>query len=765
MKAPFPPKVSPNALTSRVSIIRGLMLILAITLPSLNTLRAQTSLSVGDIQVLGVTSDANDSFSFVLWKDIAANTVIRFTDNSFTSAAGNAFFSGTEEDMGITFTSSVTAGSVIRYEDAVGLVLPGGVTASASGSLSGTSASGDQIFAYQGTAVSGTSFSGRTLLYGFNISDTSWTTGTPAASANNSFLPTAISGIDANIDSGNFDNADYTGTRTGMTGTAYRAAIANIANFTTQSDTRFNLATTGFTSTSALSLHWDANGTTAGNGGTSTWDTTTQSRFKNGASGTTYLHWVDSTTSNDHTAVFGGTAGAVSVAAGGVTASGLQFDTTGYTIQNNTVSLTGTAPVINATTGTSTISSTLAGSAGFTKSGTGTLSLTGANTISGDAIHTANAGTLSLGNVNALQNATLDTGAVGTQSVAFAVAGTNTYNVGGLKGTNALDIGGNTLSVGANNQSTEYSGGIAGTGGNLRKTGSGSLTLVGASSYSGTTEIQAGTLIVGNGGATGDLGGTSGVTNNATLEFKRSSNYTFGSVITGTGAVTQSGSGTTTLSAENSYSGGTSINAGALAVTNTTGSATGSGNVQAGSGSVILGTGIIAPASGSSVILGSGATVRVGNASGDTTGKILTFKPASGVITTTFQTGSIFEFDLFSGAGLGDQSGTASAADYFRTGGNLVIDSGVKLRVNSSMSGFAENDTWRLLDWNTLGGSAPTGTFNTALLELPALTSGLGWDLSLLYTAGTITVITVPEPARMAFIFIGLGCTFLRRRR
>lgn len=738
------------------------MLILAVALSGLSTLRAQTSLSVGDIQVTGVTGDANDSFSFVLWKDIAANTVIRFMDQSFTNATTGVL--GTENDMSLTFTSGLSAGTLVRVEDGGTTLVNGGAFSGTKiGSLSGISVSGDQVFVYQGAAMaSGTDFTGRTLLYGFNISSSNWVTS--GANTQNSFLPTAISGLDANIDSGSFDNADYSGTRTGMTTAAYRAAVANIANFT-QSNTRSDLGTGGFSSTSSVSLHWDANGTTANNGGSGTWDDTTQSLFKNGASGTTYLHWVNSSAGNDHTAVFGGTAGTVSVAASGVTASGLQFDTTGYTVQSNTVTLTGTTPAINVTTGTSTISSTLAGTAGFTKSGTGTLSLTSANTISGDATLTADAGTLSLGHVNALQNTTLDTGASGTQSVTFAVAGTNTYNVGGLKGTDALDIGGNTLSVGANNQSTVYSGGIAGAGGNLRKTGSGSLTLAGASSYSGTTEIQAGTLIVGNGGATGDLGSTSGVTNNATLEFKRSSNYAFGSVITGTGAVTQSGSGTTTLSAENSYSGGTTVSSGALAVTNTTSSATGSGNVQAGSGSVILGTGIIAPASGGSVILGTGATVRVGNASGDTTGKILTFKPASGVITTTFQTGSILEFDLFTGAGLGDQSGTASAADYFRTGGNLVIDTGVKLRVNSTMSGFAENDRWRLLDWNTLGGSAPTGTFNTALLELPALTGGLGWDLSLLYTAGTISVVAVPEAARMAFVVLGFGCLFLRRRR
>jgi hypothetical protein len=45
---------------------------------------AQTTLSAGDVQILGVTSDTADSFSFVVWTEIQANTVIRFMDHSFT---------------------------------------------------------------------------------------------------------------------------------------------------------------------------------------------------------------------------------------------------------------------------------------------------------------------------------------------------------------------------------------------------------------------------------------------------------------------------------------------------------------------------------------------------------------------------------------------------------------------------------------------------------------------------------------------------------
>ena len=161
--------------------------------------KAQTTLSVGDIQVVGVTADANDSFTFVLWRDIAANTVLRFMDQSFTNATTGVL--GTENDMSLTFTSALTAGSVIRVEDTGTTLVNGGAfSGSKAGSLSGVSNGGDQVFIYQGTAMgAGTSFTGRTLLYGYNLASSNWiTTGT--ATSNISYLPTAISGIDANID-------------------------------------------------------------------------------------------------------------------------------------------------------------------------------------------------------------------------------------------------------------------------------------------------------------------------------------------------------------------------------------------------------------------------------------------------------------------------------------------------------------------------------------------------------------------------------------
>jgi autotransporter-associated beta strand protein len=149
-----------------------------------------------------------------------------------------------------------------------------------------------------------------------------------------------------------------------------------------------------------------------------------------------------------------------------------------------------------------TITQVLANSSGangtLTKQGAGALTLAGENTYSGNT--TVSTGTLALAHVNALQNSTLNTGVSGGQSVTFTLSG-STYNLGGLAGADDLAItGSNIISVGANNATTSYSGVIGGAGGAVIKTGSGTLTLSGSSSYTGATAISAGRLEVAAGG-------------------------------------------------------------------------------------------------------------------------------------------------------------------------------------------------------------------------------------------------------------------------
>ena len=78
--------------------------------------------------------------------------------------------------------------------------------------------------------------------------------------------------------------------------------------------------------------------------------------------------------------------------------------------------------------------------------------------------------------------------------------------VGSLSGVGSVSLGGGRLTIGGNQGSGVFSGGINGAG-VVVKMGSGTLTLSGANGYSGGTVVEAGTLTVSNGGTLGASGG------------------------------------------------------------------------------------------------------------------------------------------------------------------------------------------------------------------------------------------------------------------
>ena len=130
----------------------------------------------------------------------------------------------------------------------------------------------------------------------------------------------------------------------------------------------------------------------------------------------------------------------------------------------------------------------------------------------------------------------------------------------GTLGTGAV-INNAALSFNRSNAMT-VANAISGTG-TVTKLGTGTTTLTGANTYAGLTTVSAGTLQIGDGGTTGTLG-TAAVTNNATLSFNRSDTVTVANGVSGTGALRQIGTGTTILTAANTYTGGTVITTAAL---------------------------------------------------------------------------------------------------------------------------------------------------------------------------------------------------------
>ncbi|HUL54896.1 MAG TPA: autotransporter-associated beta strand repeat-containing protein, partial [Opitutaceae bacterium] len=156
---------------------------------------------------------------------------------------------------------------------------------------------------------------------------------------------------------------------------------------------------------------------------------------------------------------------------------------------NRTLTLGGTGN----TTVTGVISNNLSSASNLTKTGSGTLTLSGANTYTGAT--NVNAGTLRLGANNVLSNSTAVTVASG------ATLNLNNYSdtIGSLAGAGIVTLGSGTLTVGANNTSTTFSGSFAaGDTGTFAKTGTGTLTFgAGMDLSGGTLQLSGGTLNLG----------------------------------------------------------------------------------------------------------------------------------------------------------------------------------------------------------------------------------------------------------------------------
>ncbi len=246
----------------------------------------------------------------------------------------------------------------------------------------------------------------------------------------------------------------------------------------------------------------------------------------------------------------------------------------------------------------------------LTKAGLGTLFLKGNSTYTGPTFVNA-------GELFAQSDAAL------SQFSAFTVAAGATLRVdenledaeiGSLAGAGTVAIGaGAVLTAGGNNSSTTFSGGITGDGA-LAKTGSGTQTLTGVSTYVGGTMLDEGAIAITRGTALGTgtlamaestklvldgsftLGITISVEVDATFEVGTGDTSTLTGIIsdgTGAGTVGKTGGGTLILDAVNTYSGGTSLDAGSLVITN--GSA--------------LGTAPLAMADGTRLVLDGGFTL------------------------------------------------------------------------------------------------------------------------------------------------------------
>jgi fibronectin-binding autotransporter adhesin len=156
----------------------------------------------------------------------------------------------------------------------------------------------------------------------------------------------------------------------------------------------------------------------------------------------------------------------------------------------------------------------------LTKNGSGTLTLNAGNAYAGGT--TLNSGTLVIGNASGAGSGTL-TQTDGTSIISIATTGTisNAMSLYNLSTTESVTLSGSitvnnaTFDV-ADGDTLTISGGVSGSGG-VTKNGTGTLVLEGTNTYTGNTEINAGTLQANSAGALGNSTASDIIVNGGSL--------------------------------------------------------------------------------------------------------------------------------------------------------------------------------------------------------------------------------------------------------
>ena len=410
-------------------------------------------------------------------------------------------------------------------------------------------------------------------------------------------------------------------------------------------------------------------------------------------------------------------------------------------------------------------SGVIQGAGNFSKSGSGTLTLSGTNTYSGST--TINAGTIS---VASSANLGATPGSADADNIIFNGGTLNTtasFTLGANKGITMTGAG--TIDIDAGTTLT-YAGSITDSG-TLTKAGTGTLSLSGSSDNSGGILVSAGKIEIGNNASLGTgtitlnggtlssdsttartldeaiaissssilgdatntgkitlsgnstFSGTNTLTANSDIELSGSvdlgsATQTFsvdsGKIATlsgaiSSGAISKSGDGTLIISADNDYASGTTVSAGTLRV---------SGSGDLGTGSLTIGaSGTLdlrnTLAVASLEISGAGSGNRITNGDADGTTANLTVSGTStlnGAVNTdgtqTYSGTTTLGSDVSLTASTVTLNAVTGGSNALTITGNLDLDGAVSGVTNMSVSGTSNIGA----DVTTTGTQSYTGT-------------------------------------------------------
>ncbi|TLD71063.1 PEP-CTERM sorting domain-containing protein [Phragmitibacter flavus] len=474
----------------------------------------------------------------------------------------------------------------------------------------------------------------------------------------------------------------------------------------------------------------------------------------------------------------------------------------------NLVTLAGNAIINTDGTNLTIAAGQLSGPAGFTKTGSSTLILSGINTFAGDI--TISAGTLSVNSLlpsgplgTSTNNIILDGGAFSYNGGANAItrgftltanggalSAPTAYRVGGkISGDGPLAITGSSY-VALSNNDNDYTGVTtiaAGASAYLRNN-----NVLGATGLASRTEVN-GSLVLDPGGASGsgtslNLTETLNFNDGSTVRVLNQNNtlsgpvaftggttsgdiadntiLTFNTPITGNGGFTLNHlngtikNGRVVLTGSNSYSGPTTLVNGNFQVGNTSiGSSTSATTVE--TPAILSGTGTI------NALTTLAGTLSPGDNGGTSVGSLT-------LADLALKDGATLLFKITAAnTTIPNQAALATLADPAQSGANdfisvtntLSSDPNVVLNLNLDFTGLTlvEGMVFDLIDAPTFALTG-TPTYNITITG-GTLDPALKIDTSRFADAGLLAIVAIPEPTRALLILLGLSLIGLRRRR